>query len=381
MEDLKEKRTMGPSFVRGADRRGFTLIELLVVIAIIAVLISLLLPAVQSAREAARRAQCVNNLKQLALAAANYEGTAGVFPPGLYWCILTGQYQGYVGTNCGPMVHLTPYLEQYQLYNAVNFMQDIYYNVNLTVHGIGTSTLWCPSDGTIQEIQTLDGASAFFEVVPGGMSARMAYSSYAGVCGPWFPNTWSIPGAGARATHGSVKGNELGMFGVCSDTRISSVTDGTSNTMIFGEHGHGLIEASQRPSWQWWDSGNLGDTLITTMFPLNPQRTISNGGGSAGVGGSVFVNSASSLHPGGANFAFVDGSVRFIKDTIQSWRIQPLGQDGNGNPMPASVTYTLEGAQNPYWDMIYTLAPGNQFGVYQALSTRKGGEVISADAY
>src|SRR5262245_45987061 len=175
-------------------RGGFTLIELLVVIAIIAVLISLLLPAVQSAREAARRAQCVNNLKQLALGAANYEQTVGVYPPGLYWCILTGQYQGFVGTNCGPMVHLTPYLEQNQLYNSINFMEAVYYNSNLTVHGIGISTLWCPSDASISEIQTLpdpDG-QLFYEATP-GKSARMAYCSYAGVCGPWWPNTWSIP--------------------------------------------------------------------------------------------------------------------------------------------------------------------------------------------
>src|SRR5262245_43363358 len=93
-------------------RRGFTLIELRVVIAIIAVLIALLRPAVQAAREAARRAQCVNNLKQLALAASNYEGAYSAYPPGLYWCILTGKLQGFVGSNCGPMVHLAPFLEQ-----------------------------------------------------------------------------------------------------------------------------------------------------------------------------------------------------------------------------------------------------------------------------
>ncbi|MFO0892714.1 MAG: DUF1559 domain-containing protein [Isosphaeraceae bacterium] len=368
---------------RNSTRRsgGFTLIELLVVIAIIAVLISLLLPAVQSAREAARRAQCVNNLKQLALAAANYEGATGVYPPGLYWCILTGPYQGYVGTNCGPLVHLTPYFEQAQLYNAINFMENIYYNSNLTVHAIGSSSLWCPSDGSISEVQTL-ASDIFFEPVVAPQAARMAYSSYAGVNGPWYPNTWSIPGlgSGARATHGAAKGNMLGMFGVCSNVKISSVTDGTSNTMIFGEHGHGLIAADQRPSWQWWDSGNLGDTNITTMFPLNPQRTVQNASGS-GVGGSIFVNSASSLHPGGANFAFVDGSVRFLKDTVQSWPIQPIGKDGNDAPIPSSVTYTLQGAQNPYWDTIYALAPGAQFGVYQALSTRAGGEVLSADQY
>jgi prepilin-type N-terminal cleavage/methylation domain-containing protein/prepilin-type processing-associated H-X9-DG protein len=364
-------------------RSGFTLIELLVVIAIIAVLISLLLPAVQSAREAARRAQCVNNLKQLALAAANYEGAVGCYPPGLYWCLLTGQLTGYVGTNCGPMVHVLPYLEQNQLYNAINFMEAVYYDCNLTMHGVGTSTLWCPSDASVSEVQTLQDnppGTLFYEAVPGG-SARMAYSSYAGVCGPWWPNTWSIPGlgSGARRTHSQIKGDELGIFGVCSNVRIASVTDGTSNTMIFGEHGHGLIAPAQQPSWQWWDSGNLGDTLITTMFPLNPQRTLKDVP-EGPAGGTIFIASASSLHPSGANFAFVDGSVRFIKDSTQSWQIFPLGTDGNGSAIPAAVTATNVGT-NPFWDTVYSVTPGFQFGVYQALSTRNQSEVISADAY
>lgn len=360
-------------------RSAFTLIELLVVIAIIAVLISLLLPAVQSAREAARRAQCVNNLKQLALAAANYEGAIGCYPPGLYWCLLTGDYAGYLGTNCGPLVHLTPYIEQTALYNATNFNVNIYYNPNLTVHGIGSSALWCPSDGSISEVQSL-ASDSFFETVPANMSARMAYSSYAGMVGPWYVNTWSIPGvgSGARASHSQIKSNQRGMFNVCSNTRIASVTDGTSNTMIFGEHGHGLIAPDQQSSWQWWDSGNLGDTLITSMFPLNPQRTVQNG--DSGTGGSIFVASASSMHPGGANFAFVDGSVRFIKDTIQNYQILPTGTDNGGQPLPASVVATLVGTSST-WDQIYALKPGVQFGVYQALSTRNGGEVISADAY
>jgi prepilin-type N-terminal cleavage/methylation domain-containing protein/prepilin-type processing-associated H-X9-DG protein len=362
---------------------GFTLIELLVVIAILGTLVSLLVPAVQSAREVARRAQCTNNLKQLALAASNYAAVVGCYPPGVYWCLLTGHLAGTLGTNCGPMVHLTPYFEQGQVYNAINFEQAIYYNANLTVHGIGIGSLWCPSDTTVQGVETLHdtGGTLLYEPTPGGR-VRMAYSSYAGVCGPWWPNTWSVPGMGmgARKTHAQIKANELGMFGVCSDVLPASVLDGTSHTLLFAEHGHGLIHADVRPSWQWWVSGNLGDTLVTTMFPVNPQRTL--GGGKAGYPSGIFLVSASSLHPGGANFAFVDCSVRFIRDSIQCWQVFPLGKDLNSppNPIPAAVTVKNAG-KSPFWDQVYALAPKAHFGVYQALSTRNGHELVSADDY
>jgi prepilin-type N-terminal cleavage/methylation domain-containing protein/prepilin-type processing-associated H-X9-DG protein len=366
-------------------RRGFTLIELLVVIAIIAVLIALLLPAVQAAREAARRAQCVNNLKQLALAAANYEGAYSVYAPGLYWCALTGALQGYIGTNCGPMVHLAPFLEQGSLYNSINFTEAIYYNVNLTVHGIGMSTLWCPSDATVSSIQILPDnppGSLFYQAAPGG-SARMAYCSYGGMVGPWFVNTWSIPGigSGARASYGQIKADQLGMFNVCSDVRLASVTDGTSNTMLFAEHAHGMLDASSQPYWNWWDSGDFGGTLFTAMWPLNPQRQINNLA-TGDLRGKIFMVSASSFHPGGANFAFVDGSVHFLKDSIECWPLQPLGQDKAGTALPAAVTASFATTgTSPVWDQVYTVTPGYQFGVYQKLSTRNQGEIISSDSY
>jgi prepilin-type processing-associated H-X9-DG protein len=317
----------------------------------------------------------------MALGAANYEGATGIYPPGLYWSVLTGSYAGYLGTNCGPLVHLAPYMEQGQAYNAVNFLVNIYYNDNLTVHAVGINTLWCPSDGSISEIRTLDAANAFFEPVIAPQAARMAYTSYGGIVGPWFNNTWSIPGvgAGAHPNHGRIKANQLGMFNTCSDVRLSSITDGTSNTMLFGEHAHGLLTADDQLNWQWWDSGNLGDTLITTMWPLNPHRKVQNI--DAGLNAKIFIVSASSFHPGGGNFAFVDGSVRFLKDTVQSWPVLPLRTGACPEQVPAAVSVNVVSGFSCTWSKFYDVVPGNQFGIYQALSTRNQGEVISADAY
>ncbi|MBI1323733.1 DUF1559 domain-containing protein [bacterium] len=360
--------------VRQTRRSGFTLIELLVVIAIIAVLISLLLPAVQSAREAARRAQCVNNLKQLALAAANYESANGAYPPGLYWSVLTGAYAGSVGTNCGPLVLLTPQMEQMQVFNTINFLQNVFYAVNVTCHGIQINSLNCPSDDN--QVRTLP-VDYFFETLPTG--PRMAYSSYAGMVGPWVVNTWSIPGLGSgqRASHGQAKANQLGMFNVCSDVRIAQVTDGTSNTILFGEHTAVPLAASAKQDWHWWTSGNHGDTQISSMFPPNPQRRITGG-----AGAKAFIFSASSMHPGGANFAFVDGSVKFIKDTINT--AQPFEPLTAVNPISDTVAgwvQVISTGASTTWDQTFAPKPGIQMGVYQALTTRNGGEVISADAY
>src|SRR4051794_1235151 len=122
---------------------AFTLIELLVVIAIIAVLIALLLPAVQAAREAARRSQCINNLKQLGLATANYAGAVGVYPMGQFW-----NQTGFSGFSA--LIHLLPYYEQGQVYNAFNTQLTFAHADNTTTHGTGIATLWCPSDATVQ---------------------------------------------------------------------------------------------------------------------------------------------------------------------------------------------------------------------------------------
>jgi hypothetical protein len=279
-------------------------------------------------------------------------------------------------------VHLLPYLEQVQTYNAINFKVDIFYQINQTVHATGIAAFWCPSDGVIRDVGQIPDAYFVDPPSPPG-SGRVAYGSYAGVCGPWFANTLAIPWfTTPDVHHAQQKSVQIGMFNMCSDVRLASVTDGASNTLLFGEHAHGLLDAQSRLIWHWWADGDLGGTSITTMWPLNPHRKVKDGAGARALAGgaSAFIFSASSLHPGGANFANVDGSVRFLKDTIQSWPVSP-SKSTCGEALPPAVTVTTPAPANCTWGKLYQVTPGYQFGVYQALSTRNGGEVVGADAF
>ncbi|MFO0888798.1 MAG: DUF1559 domain-containing protein [Isosphaeraceae bacterium] len=163
----------------GTHRRGFTLIELLVVIAIIAVLIALLLPAVQSAREAARRSQCVNNLKQLALGAMNYESASSTLPPGGFT-----RPASWPGSrwNFGPLVSMLNHLEQPAVFNAVNFDWNVFASANVTIAGITISTFACPSDASAWSTTPVIPAN-YPNAPPGDW--RQAYSSYGGLVGAW----------------------------------------------------------------------------------------------------------------------------------------------------------------------------------------------------
>src|SRR4051794_4267054 len=168
---------------RSRRRRGFTLIELLVVIAIIAVLISLLLPAVQSAREAARRAQCINNLKQLGLALANYESANGSFPMSFFWQFCdssNANCAGSIGNGFGPMVALLSYYEQAQLFNAYNAQVPAFTCQNATVDGTGVGALWCPSDGSIQGYRNIY-TSGIYDTI----AHPMCYTNYRASWGYW----------------------------------------------------------------------------------------------------------------------------------------------------------------------------------------------------
>jgi prepilin-type N-terminal cleavage/methylation domain-containing protein/prepilin-type processing-associated H-X9-DG protein len=349
---------------------GFTLIELLVVIAIIGVLIALLLPAVQSAREAARRAQCTNNLKQLTLALHNYESANGSMPLALFFQL---DRNGTFWTSGSFFVPLGQYFENSNIYNAMNFSLNMYVADNTTISGIATNILQCPSDGTISNGFLYPAGAAALDNVP----LPMRYSSYGGNAGTWYQlpsNTSPTYDQRVAQLNGILffVGFPAQIRPGRSPVRIADITDGTSNTFAIGERSHGLVPELERQDWQWWSSGNYGDTIFNTLHPVNPQRKIpnytsANGWGTClGGGHSSIVNSAGSFHPGGANFSFMDGSVKFIKDAIDSWQI-------GGDCFPIGVT---RAAASPY-----VTAPGTKVGIYQALSTRNGGEVVSADQF
>jgi prepilin-type N-terminal cleavage/methylation domain-containing protein/prepilin-type processing-associated H-X9-DG protein len=365
-----EIRIMEKIACRSRCARGFTLIELLVVITVISILLALLLPAVQMARESSRRTQCMNQLKQIALACHTYESSYGTLPMGgnlQHYIDVNGADQGY-HTGWSMLAAILPQIEQQSLYNAINHSLGPIQLRNSTFPGIGIGTLWCPSDEEIDELR-------YFEQNAGwdGVTIALCYTSYAGFAGTF----------AARPTLATVLEAEQGLF---PDTgrpswlggpsqapvRLSAVTDGMSNTLLFGERAQSLFSKVgcnefggcnfQRVGW--WISPDFGDGCITTFDPMNMR------GGDTNLRGFCdpswrFPMAASSSHPGGCNFAFADGSVKFLKDSISSWDPDLMAASLDANCLP----------------IVNPSAPGKGPGVYQKLSTRNGGETVSADSY
>jgi prepilin-type N-terminal cleavage/methylation domain-containing protein/prepilin-type processing-associated H-X9-DG protein len=333
-------------------RRGFTLIELLVVIAIIAVLIGLLLPAVQAAREAARRAQCVNNLKQLALALHNYHDRNNCFPAASI------ADPGYGGTWWTFEAMALPSMEQAPIYNTINFSFSTGLPVNSTAVRTIIASYLCPSDSDNQVFTERYQFSSYGGAH--GLRETAAPTNYVGSWGDLMTGSFFDNNSTNQADIASMKatgsptwgcGNTFrGMFGDCSNGAVTSIqldTDGTSNTLFLGEN-----SPNQNVELAWAGGNGI---YATSVLPLNWRTNLKDG--QVDTNGDVcnlaayytpnnvhcYINWSyfmgyKSYHPGGANFAMADGSVRFLRQTIA-------------------------------------------YLVFEGLSTRAGGEVISADQY
>jgi len=351
----------------GKQRTAFTLIELLVSISIISLLIALLLPAVQSAREGARRAQCSNNLKQFGLALQGYHDAFGSLPP--------GRIKAYDPRYSGPNPPCTSsivdksievfalgFMEENTAYNAINQSLAIIGGENSSVHAIAISAFACPSDPLSGSARDLNPGALTKYGVPD--PARMVFTSYAGMIGSLPVLAQPLPRTNCVVPVALILQCN-GVFNDLAPLRLASVSDGLSNTIFMAEKSTTMLQElsvvnPQFPAQHgWYITGNWGDTLITALYPPNACDKV------ALVGTAAWTNSASSMHPGGLNVLMGDGSVRFIKDSIQSWPSNPI----SGNP--AGASQNGQGA----W---VNLPPS---GVWQSLSTRSGGEVVGSDAY
>jgi prepilin-type N-terminal cleavage/methylation domain-containing protein/prepilin-type processing-associated H-X9-DG protein len=348
--DHSQENLMSLPSSRRPCARGFTLIELLVVIAIIAVLIALLLPAVQAAREAARRAQCVNNLKQMGLASMNYESATGSYPMGN---VANNDQAGPFGAACSQLMgysafaFILPYMEQgagYASYNFVipgdSFPTAISSSPNLTAGIQKIAAYVCPSDTVAPQINPSQ-----YTIAVNQSSYGMSRGRQENIFFNWAPST-------NFASTCNFGGGD-GMFMPEGVVRIAEVTDGTSNTFLFGEMSRFKNEPGNS-AFQWSNivaafggvfPGEVRPTGGAFVVPkLNAPADTTGAVISACFAGAVFppdwINNGNSpngpclnlgqwafrsLHPGGANFAFADGSVKFIKETINITTYRALG--------------------------------------------------------
>ena len=311
--------------IKSTHSRAFTLIELLVVIAIIGVLIALLLPAVQAAREAARRSQCTNNLKQIGLALHNYHGTHDAFPPGYISKSLGNVVNAAdTGPGWGWGTMILSHIEQASLYNSVNFSLPVTDAGSRTVRTTRLAAFLCPSNTGGSATLTIKDSSGNVLI------SDLASGQYVGLAGQWEPEEFPD--------------QNNGVFYRNSTIGIRDITDGTSTTLMVGERSQNVANAAwagaipagkscNNPQWPVQDC-EMSNVLLLGHTGPSPDETWIDVPNNPKAGADDFH----SLHPGGCNFLFGDGSVRFIKETV--------------NPK-----------------------------AFSSLATRAGGEVVSADQF
>jgi prepilin-type N-terminal cleavage/methylation domain-containing protein len=327
--------------MRSFRRHGFTLIELLVVIAIIAILIALLLPAVQQAREAARRTQCRNGLHQIGIAIHNYHDTFGMFPPGMIASGSATYTNGRI-TNTTGWTSMLPYIDQAPLankyrYDLASCAVDLPGNTAdvATIDGQGTdnvavtevllSVLSCPSDpngGAMVPQGASFGTRAHYDFKNG---RRCSYCFNGGVYLERGPN--SNTGAGSYSALGP---NDRGVFGIDGSANMRNLLDGSSNTIAIGETRQIKCHPNFGP---WW--GNGAWTGVFCRVQQNYERinavAIDWGRSCNGTDRGPYAWVFSSHHTGGAHFVLGDGSARFISDNIDFNTLKNLAYISDGN--------------------------------------------------
>jgi len=328
--------------------RGFTLIELLVVIAIIAVLIALLLPAVQAAREAARRAQCTNNLKQIGLAVMNYESGNGCFPPGEKGCCW-GNWT----------IFILPYLEQNQIYNAWNTVGNnsagstldgpfrYHGSANTTVTNSTISAYSCPSDPNAGATSAYGAKMGTYAVNYGnGDQSENAAESFPSPYNPLLNVVFNgAPFTDMGSPNIDIAGYAVG-FTVTVPSKISSITDGLSNTLMASEIKIVDPAGGDLRGYIYWGPSCAINTTLTpnSTYPdvmgnggCANQKVPCNGGVKDSAGNTEVYLGARGYHPGGVNGAMCDGSVRFFKNTINYMTWMAVGSSQGGEVLSADT--------------------------------------------